>query len=79
MAKKSKNETEKTVEEWFKTLPEPYRTKALEGSKIQGRLELKATNLAAAVSAGIHWKDTEQGFEYWNKVSCTLLEGKRLW
>lgn len=67
----------KTIEQWFKELPEPYRSQALEntlnlnqcGEKI---LKSPAPNIKDALMCGFIWRDTQQGVDYWRNFCNTL-------
>lgn len=55
----------KTIKEWFETLPDPYKTQALENSiQLTGK---KVPSLVGALNSFI-WSDTPQGREYWTQV-----------
>lgn len=62
---------EKTIEQWFQELPEPYRTKALENCKSPNDNEVVET-LSIAIAVGFLWQDTPEGEEYWHDVYLTL-------
>lgn len=52
----------KTISEWFETLHEPVRSKALKN--YDGRVE-KTADLKAAIYEAFSWHDTPEGFQYW--------------
>ena len=63
---------EKTIEQWFQELPEPYRTKALENCKSPNDNEVVET-LSTAIAVGFLWQDTPEGEDYWSEVNETLV------
>jgi len=72
----------KTIREWFETLPEPYRSQALEN--IDENFEYykfyndKCENVKSAVFHGFQWMKSPQDFHYWSKFFATL-EGDVNW
>ncbi len=58
---------EKTIKEWLETLPEPYRTEALDETK--GRiLKTNQGSLTEAIERAFIWADTPRGAFYWDDV-----------
>jgi uncharacterized protein (DUF2249 family) len=57
----------KTIFEHFMELPEPYRTEAIENTEPE-ELNSPATNLSSALHGAFYWRDSKQGFDFWNKV-----------
>jgi len=57
----------KTVKEWLETLPEPYRTQALENA-IKSKLDDSSPDFGSAVIMGFIWEKSPQGWDYWNKI-----------
>lgn len=60
----------KTIKEWLETLPEPYRTQALENAKNClvgcGRtLDVNQGTLSDAVAGAFIWLLSPQGEQYW--------------
>jgi hypothetical protein len=64
----------KTVLEHFETLPEPYRTQAIENCKDQGNEGLKVENLDEAFSDGFVWSRSKQGYDHWDDFYDSLSE-----
>jgi len=62
---------EKTIEQWFQELPEPYRTKALENctSPIDNEM---VGSMMDALASGFLWQDTPEGEAYWDDVFLTI-------
>ena len=68
---------EKTIEQWFQELPEPYRTQTLENCEKQSTIDWNAADatcdkLSDAVALGFLWQDTPEGEEYWQEVYDTI-------
>jgi hypothetical protein len=65
----------KTIREHFETLPEPYRSRAVENMKkfhhLRRTLESFVPNAPEAINS-FFWAETPEGIEYWNKVSVKL-------
>ena len=64
----------KTIREWLESLPEPYRSQALENMDNYRRpyapeAHSSHGNLEEALMAAFLWYDTPQGREYWENVS----------
>ena len=55
---------EKTIKEWLETLPEPYRTEALENTMYK-RLTFMRENLHESILSAFEWLHTTQGHAYW--------------
>lgn len=63
---------EKTVEQWLKTLPEPYKSKALAYAKKEGKLKYLARDESHSIDKGFIWAETKEGYEFWLNVSYAL-------
>ena len=65
----------KSAKEWFKHLPEPYRTQAIENSR---RLDAEHESLADALLNQFWWKDTPegQGYNYWDSIHQRAINGE---
>ena len=68
---------EKTIEQWFQELPEPYKTKALTNCQEQSTIDFNAADatcnkLSEAVAFGFLWQDTLEGEPYWQEVYDTI-------
>lgn len=64
----------KTVEQWLKELPEPYRTQALE-NLVHSQRNIVVDDIVKAVLNAFAWGDTDfidQGFDYW-RILCNRL------
>jgi hypothetical protein len=57
----------KTTIEWFNTLQEPYRTQAIVNCK-ESKAKEKHSSIEEAIMKGLHWKNTLQGYAYWEEV-----------
>jgi hypothetical protein len=62
---------QKTIKEWLETLPEPYRTQALENTKdlAPNRLTEYTSSLPDALFCAFAWGKSPEGNEYWTEVS----------
>lgn len=66
-----------TIEEYFETLAEPWRTQALNNrkqflstkSKYRG---IKVNDVAGAVMNGFSWEQTPEKFPYWAEIYESL-------
>jgi len=59
---------EKTIKEWLETLPEPYRTEALDETKPRDSRQV-SESLVKAICDAFSWSQSEQGSGYWNEVA----------
>jgi len=62
----------KTTKEWFETLDEEYRDKAL---KNMTSPNTKHFSLLGAISNGFDWKNSLEGLNYWKKVFREIKTG----
>ena len=69
---------EKTVEQWLKTLPEPYKSNALAYAKKQGTLKYLAHNESHSIDIGFIWAKTKEGEDFWYDVRAALRHKKPL-
>jgi hypothetical protein len=60
----------KTIRGWLETLPEPYRTQAIENATRDGSISFrtKERSLSDALCEAFVWSDTPQGREHWKKL-----------
>lgn len=58
----------KTVAAWLETLPEPYRTQAIDNMLERRKTELE-TSLRLAIANAFVWDETPQGYDYWASVA----------
>lgn len=65
---------EKTVEQWLKTLPEPYKSKALAYAKKEGTLKDLAQGKSHSIINGFDWSETKEGDDFWCNVSNALID-----
>jgi hypothetical protein len=67
----------KTIGDWFTKLPAEYCARALLRSDC---IDKKVESLRDAVSEGIIWKNTPEGYEFWEGVwlHCCILEGVKI-
>ena len=56
---------QKTVKEWFETLPEGYRELAL---KEMENVDSLCNCMAVAISRGLRWNEAPEGFTFWRMV-----------
>lgn len=64
-----------TIRDHLNSLPEPYRSEALEVVKEQDcedRLELKRPNISASLYSAFTWYKTPQRFYYWYNFHSSL-------
>lgn len=54
--------------EWYKELPEPYRSQAIENHGPNFFGGKYAISIYEAIHSGFEWKHTPQGHEYWRVV-----------
>lgn len=66
----------KTIKQWFETLPEPYRTQALNNANIF-LLDQEETNMEDAFYNGFFWAFSPEGYDYWeefiNNISRKII------
>lgn len=55
---------EKTIMEWLETLPEPFKSKALDNAS--DNLDAMQPTLSAAIYHGFDWKQSPEGFSFWS-------------
>ena len=68
---------EKTIEQWFQELPEPYKTLAITNAAKQSTLnfnkeDVNCNKLSDAIAIGFLWQETLEGESYWEEVYDTL-------
>ena len=66
---------EKTIKEWLETLPEPYRTEALENAD-KDTLIINKTHLSRAIRGSFYWEYSPQGHDYWKNVFTRAEAGE---
>ena len=69
---------EKTVEQWLKTLPEPYKSKALAYATKEGKLNKLEIHRHYSILYGFNWEETKEGVEFWKSVFIRLIEKRPL-
>ena len=63
----------KTIIEYLETLPEPYRTQAIENCKVfPDTRNDRAESTAAAIIKAFDWSETKQGYGYWQRYWYSL-------
>ena len=67
----------KTVKEWFETLPQPIRSKALNNLDPESADERTKT-LYDALVVGFTWSRTPEGNTHWSKIAVRLYEGQQV-
>ena len=65
---------EKTVEQWLKTLPEPYKSKALAYAKKEGTLKDLALGKSHSINKGFVWATTKEKHGFWFRVYNALRD-----
>lgn len=65
---------EKTVEQWLKTLPEPYKSNALAYAKKEGTLKYLAHNESHSIDIGFIWAKTKEKHRFWVNVYNALKD-----
>lgn len=64
---------EKTILEWFETIPDPIiREKAIRNYNPKYNATEVTWSLYRALLIGFGWRDTPEGFEYWNTYHNSL-------
>jgi len=60
----------KTILEHLETLPEPYRSQAIENclQTLSNHSNNSADNLASAIVLAFEWVETPQGYWYWQRL-----------
>jgi len=58
---------------WIRGLNEPLRSKALAAVKRSPLSPEEKTTRERCISTAIYWPNTEEGAEYWVKVSADLM------
>ena len=70
----------KTITEWLRTLPEPYRSQALnQPEEIRFEYLPHSETVAAlhtAIDFAFSWRKTDQGKKYWSAVSERAQAGE---
>lgn len=69
---------QKTIKEWFETLPEPIRSQAMENTDDE-TLKIKESALHMAIQGAFAWYKTSeqgQGWEYWNHIQARSQSGE---
>jgi len=61
-----------TIKQWFETLPEPYRSQAIENS-LPGNLNSRVDSLFIALSCGFKYRRSPQGFDYWKSFQDEII------
>ena len=69
---------EKTVEQWLKTLPEPYKSKALAYAKKEENLKHWTESIHDAIFEGFTWRNTKEYVKFWYDVHASLRDKKPL-
>ncbi len=70
----------KTITQWLQSLPEPYRSQALnqpENIQFEGFPHSRLVkDLHEALNVAFLWADTEQGSEYWGYIAGRAEDGE---
>lgn len=70
---------EKTTIELINSLPEPFRSRALDNAKKQkADMAKREKTPQAALSNAFVFDKTPEGFEYWLDLCCRLADGDKL-
>jgi len=59
---------EKTIREWLETLPDGYWEIAIKYYDPYYHDGLPVSNLSDAILETCHWKNSTEGFDFWNAV-----------
>lgn len=54
----------KTIEEWFNTLEEPYRSAAIRNC-MDGRATVFVPSISVALAGAFSWSHAPEGIRYW--------------
>jgi hypothetical protein len=57
---------------FYGKLPQPYQDQALKNIDMDCVGDLRLDTIAQSVGNGFFWKNTEQGYDYWDKLFKTL-------
>lgn len=70
----------KTIEEWFKCLPENIAKKAIFNAEIQdsARLYRQTDFLSNALTIGFNWTDSAEGMSYWYNLFLDIDKQEQL-
>ena len=63
----------KPILEWYKDLPEPYRSQAIEN--YDGKIEFSKSQVDA-ISNGFVWRTTPQGYLHWSRIIIRARRGE---
>lgn len=63
-----KRKQQKTIREWFQELPADIRDKALAAPPLMDH-NMNVSSMYNALTGGIDWELSEEGFDYWSKLS----------
>jgi hypothetical protein len=68
----------KTTQQWFKKLPEPYRTQALDNLSREPDYvkNAESPSIVSALVSGFEWEKTPEGFDYWDDFWMKLAKGQ---
>ena len=69
------NTEQKTPEQWFQQLKEPYRSEAIANICEHHKNELVPTLLDALYRIK-KWEETLQGFQYWHEIKESIYKGE---
>jgi len=64
----------KTIKQWLETLPEPYRSQALENWDGESR---KVKSSSAAIGSAFKWWKSPEGIKYWENFYYLLSKQDR--
>lgn len=65
----------KTIQEWFNELGEPYRTQAINNTKVINRV-IKRNGLHQAILGAFNWTEAPEGYAYWMDLYDTILDSE---
>ena len=63
----------KSITEWYKLLPEPYQTEAIEEALQQGTLLTDTSSIYNALRIGFNWSKSKKGSGYWADFTTAFL------
>lgn len=67
--------TKKTILQWFETLPEPAKSKAISNT-MKSILNSHEPSLESSISRAFPWCITPEGHEYWDYVLDCVKKNK---
>jgi hypothetical protein len=66
---------QKTPEQWFQMLKEPYRGEAIANIKVEKK-DCIYYSLEQAILSNFNWSESKQGHDYWSNIRISVLVGE---